>query len=151
MIKKFSTMTVEQKLMYETQYYIMKTEGVNGRVVLEPNEEFDENGLKFPIEYLDEIGVNVVLFPIEIMANYVDVVTKFAVDNNEKSIIDHLTDSNFNIDTIYKELNATSVGNLAYAALHLKDEKVQQICENRLNQIFDKHLDEFMNSIKENW
>ena len=40
-----------------------------------PNAEFDEYGLRYDIEYLNNIGVDIVFAPIEYMVNYVDVVT----------------------------------------------------------------------------
>lgn len=111
---------------------IKQTTGV---IVLEPGQ-FDAYGLRFPIDYLNAIGTLPIMFPLEIMAKYADVVTTKLVNDN---------DSNFTNSILYmgilppedtQNINATGIGNLAYVCLHHPLPRAREIAESILETIF---------------
>jgi hypothetical protein len=138
-IARFSEMTEEQKKRYDEFYKSVLLTGIGGTKVVEPTKDFDEYGLRFTTEYLSYIGKNVIFFPLELMAEYVDIITKTAIDKNDKEFIfNQLIDPDFNIEEQYENLNATAIGNLGYICLNCKDEKAKELTENILNEIFVK-------------
>jgi hypothetical protein len=114
-------------------------------VLINPTDEFNNYGLRFPIEYLKKIGCNIIFLPLEYMAQYVDTVTKKRVDLDEDfgSFIYKINES----DIENMNINATSIGNLAYACLYSKHEKIRQVCEESLNKIFKKYAISYKKSI----
>lgn len=79
-----------------------------------PFARFDKNGLRYPVRDLDRLGLRIIFFPIEVMAEFVDVVTKTRLDSGEA-----MPDITFaGLRANYHRMNATSIGNLAYVALH---------------------------------
>lgn len=131
---KFSTMNPQQRKDYENYYREVLLTGASGFKVLEPSPIFDKYGLRFPADYLQTIGVQVILFPLEIMANYADVTTVDAVNNNDMNFI--IQSGREIMATSAEELirrgNATSIGNIAYVVLYSKD------------IIFAKSMEEFL-------
>ncbi|SFC81067.1 hypothetical protein SAMN05421780_11054 [Flexibacter flexilis DSM 6793] len=116
---RLSEMSEDQKAKFY-RFYDKK----NG--FLEPFENFNEFGLKFPLYYLQELGPMVLFFPLEIAAQYVDVATKSLIDDGMNFGI--LIDGGIRLGTliddidltdleILQKLNATSCGNLAYIAM----------------------------------
>lgn len=82
MIQELRTSTPEQKEHFLLQYEKLTTVGINGFKMLEPYKEFDSYGLKFPIEYLREIGLHIIFLPVEYMAHYADIVC-FNMDDSD--------------------------------------------------------------------
>lgn len=105
--------------------------------LLKPNDEFNDYGLRFDVQYLNRIGLSLVLLPLEIMAEYVDIVTKSNVD---KGLYD-FDESSYDMFRINESqlqyTNATAIGNLAYICLNSKDTYIKTICEQSLNHIYD--------------
>jgi ribosome recycling factor len=66
------------------------------------------------------------LFPLEHMALYVDVLTKECIDSHDKDVYKiiqkHMKKAGLDLSAI----NAIGFGNLAYIALHAKNEKMQK-------------------------
>ena len=93
-----------------------------------PWDEFDGFGLRYPLNHIVNLGMAVILRPIEYMAEYVDVVTKTLIDMNDSFFIE---DQVMNLDIREVDIKdpgiAGSIGNLAYIALHCKDEKAKGI------------------------
>ncbi len=152
MVTSLSKMSTEDREKYMKYYEDVLLSGVIGFTVLKPNPDFDDNGLRFPVDYLNEIGINIIFMPIEIMSEYVDSVTKTHIDKNDDGFIYHqFIDSNFDgsNEDDFNTVNATALGNLAYAALNCKNEKARQIAEKNLNHIFVKAKGKMLNSINE--
>lgn len=84
-----------------------------------PRKSFDENGLRYDINYLNKMFPRILFLPIEQQALFVDAVTfyncKFDWDPGEEDFL--------NPDTSLENINCTSIGNMAYIALnHLRPE-----------------------------
>lgn len=100
-----------------------------------PKSEFDENGLRFDIDYLHTVGNNILLIPVKYMAEYVDVITKNYVDTNDEVLIDTIKqDKDFTKDEL-KNMNATSCGNMAYIYLHTKDNDVKEYMKRNIRNL----------------
>jgi hypothetical protein len=91
-------------------------------------KEFDGNGLRHTMEELKAIGKKAVFLPVEEMADYVDVMTKNAIDNNDEDFIYKIVSIDSD-KTALSLLNATSFGNLAYIKLHCHHEPARRIAE----------------------
>ena len=146
-------MTAEQKIRYTEYYQNVMLTGAAGFKFLEPAKEFDEFGLKHPSDYLKQISANIILLPLEFMAEYVDLITKTAIDENDKAIIIEANEQLKILnkmtldDLIERVLNATSIGNMAYVALNCKDEEVKKNTEEMLNRIFKIQSDYLMSQL----
>jgi hypothetical protein len=91
--------------------------------------------LRFPIEYLNNIGKNIIFLPIEKMADYADIITSSKIDEKDNDfILSQLID--FDIKDMYSHINTTSIGNMAYILLNCEVEEVKLFVEKKLNDIF---------------
>lgn len=89
---------------------------------------FDNWGLRFDLDHLNAMGLNLIHYPVEYMAEYVDVIMKNNIDSNNKEFIRvHFLDHEFNYVTEYNTWCATSIGNVAYCAINCKNEKAKEI------------------------
>ncbi len=138
MIAKLSTMTAEQKAEYLKRYEEVMLSGALGFKFLKPAEQFDDFGLRFPADYLNELDKSVVFLPLELMAEYVDAICKVYIDKDDKSFIFNqvLNEDPSIDDERFNNIDATAVGNLAYVCLNCKNEQAREICEKQLNYIF---------------
>ncbi len=131
-IKRLSNLTEEGKA--EVLALVEKKFG-------KPNEKFDVYGLRYSIDHLNKVSGSIITIPLECMAEYVDIVTKNAIDNNDGYFI--LTQVlNSDDDSInFSKLNATAIGNTAYVCLNCSDEtailKSEKILE-RYEEWFNK-------------
>jgi hypothetical protein len=123
----YEDMSDEKKKSYEEEFYSQQPK---------PNEEYDELGLRYDIDYLNNLGNNIVLCPVEFIANYVDVITKSLVDNNDSNFMENIVLDGVFEEADYPNLNATALGNMAYAYLHIQSEKVRQIIKETLIKVF---------------
>ncbi len=99
---------------------------------------FNGYGLRYPVDDLNKIDKRVIFFPLEEMAEFVDVVSKGQVDTQDKNYNSDILSSTIgSIKTGYGNINATSIGNLAYAYLHFKDEMVKKHILSLLEYIFE--------------
>lgn len=108
----FKDMSEEKQKAYSEAFYMQHPA---------PKNKFDEYGLRYDIDYLGKIGSDIVLCPVEFMANYVDMVTKSKIDSDVNSFVESMSVESMitDIDEEYfTHLNATSLGNMAYAYLH---------------------------------
>lgn len=97
---------------------------------LEParRETFDDMGLRFPLEWLREVGLSLVVLPLEWQARYADEVTYFTTSPvvlHEKELglgsqpVGFCQSQLQYADTLpIENMNATSIGNLAFMALY---------------------------------
>ncbi len=60
MVTRLSTMSEKQREDYLKYYNDVMLSGITGFKVLEPAKEYDDFGLRFPIDYLNSFGKNVV-------------------------------------------------------------------------------------------
>lgn len=124
-IKRLSNLTEEGKA--EVLALVEKKFG-------KPNEKFDMHGLRYQIDHLNKIGGSIITIPLECMAEYVDVITKNAIDENDGYFI--LTQIlNSDDDSInFSKLNATAIGNIAYVSLKCCDETARLKSEKLLER-----------------
>ncbi len=82
-----------------------------------PRVNFDEFGLRYDINHLNEVGGAISLLPLDYAANYVDVVTKTKMDKGYPlpPVPRHVPEN-------FKALNATAIGNIAYCIFKGKKE-----------------------------
>ena len=96
-----------------------------------PFDEFNENNLRYTIEHLDLMKGSVVLLPLEYAANYVDGIWKKQVDENSSEALSVAASFKhgqiLKSDQEYSQMNATAVGNIAYAVLNIKEPEVSEI------------------------
>ena len=145
-VKRLSEFDETTKIKYFENY----NKAIEIGNLIKPNDEYDDYGLKFPIEYLSAIGKSIIFFPIEIMAQFVDETSMFHVDNNDEDFTSfQITKRDRTIEDIYPYLNATSLGNMAYIALNCKNQQVVELIEADLDYVFVKYKGEFLNLLNE--
>lgn len=98
----------------------------------EPYPEYDRFGLRFSLDHLECIKYVLPLSPVQIAADYVDIVTKTAVDNNEMRYEDSFLKD---IEDAGVSINATAIGNLSYAYLHTTYEEDKPLLKAALIKI----------------
>jgi len=136
-IFEFKDMPEETRVEYEQGYY---------NQFPRPSKSFDECGLRYDIDFLNKIGNDNVLAPIEFMEQYVDVVTKGYIDDNEEDFINNFS-SDFPDEEGFNNINATAVGCLAYSYLNIKNEKVKQEIKDFIIKLFLWKANQYKNFI----
>ncbi len=114
-----------------------------------PNKDFDSNGLRFSVEYLGAIGGAIAFMPLEYIAEYVDIITKDAVDKNETDFI-NITNEEFSKEygpDDFVKWNATAIGNMAYVTLFSKVETLQKLGVILLQKYADWYFAAIMNEL----
>jgi hypothetical protein len=135
------------------EWYKANMKNISGFEVLEPFEKFDINGLKFPIEYLNKIGLFNVFFPLEKIQDYADTITSSLIDNN--SFIKKQINIDYNYimsckDSIgFFEINATSVGSIALVYNTTIDKDIKEKCLYILNFVYKKAINFILEHKKE--
>ena len=96
-----------------------------------PAKEYNDFGIRYPIEFLNSVGISIIFLPLEMMAEFVDAVTKTHVDENnpayENQVTNEIKGYAGNFENIIKHSNATSIGNLAYILLNSKNEELKSL------------------------
>jgi hypothetical protein len=135
-----NSLSDEKKEKYEKDFY--KTNP-------KPKPKFDQYGLRYDISYLNNLGNNVLLSPVEYISNYVDIITKNLVDTNDYIFIQDIKRS-VDIEK-YKlcNINATACGNMAYVYLNTKDEYVKDYMKRNLLNLHIWKLEEMSQYIKD--
>ena len=151
---RLSYLSPEIKEHYLNYYNNVLLSGASGFKFIEPTPDFNELGLRFPIEYLNEMGKNIIFLPLEIAAEYVDGITKNFIDeNNEEFIFHQVLNVDYEVSEMYENLNATGIGNMAYICLNCQNEKARTICDEFLKSVFGKEkgklLDHLHNIVPE--
>jgi hypothetical protein len=154
-IIKLSSLSKEKRLIAEKFFedtFFNEKMPVEFRFV-KPSPEFDEHGLRFDLPHLKDIGLRVLLLPLEYMANYADEVTITAVDSCNKDFVEQISDSTTEIqdmtdEEVLQKINATSVGNLAYISIHLKNQEVKDLSEAILNRLHKAFLNQLMKIVQ---
>jgi hypothetical protein len=78
-----------------------------------PFDNFDEYGLRWPTEWLNEVGLTVVLFPLEWQVQYVDRICDQALKDADNDLINESLSAT-EAERVDSDLwNATAIGNLA--------------------------------------
>lgn len=144
-------MSQTQKANYMKHYEDTMLSGSYGFTWLRPAAEFDGFGLRFPIEYLNQVNKSIVLLPLELMAEYVDVICKTFIDQDDQEFIfkQILNEDPTIDDKRFENINATAVGNLAYVCLNCKNESARKITEKQIEYIFSRQKGWVLDQINE--
>lgn len=104
----------------EHEAYQFKDSLLVKSIYRKPESNFDQNGLRYTLAYLNSVGGRIIRLPLELMADYVDAITKDAIDESDPVFV--LTQIlSIDVETLnMNRWNATSLGNMAYVALHCK-------------------------------
>ncbi len=147
---RLTTISEEQKEQYLTYFKDVLLTGAGGFKVLEPTENFDDNGLRFPVTYLSKVDKQIIFFPLEYIADYADIITKSAIDEDDAEFIfNNIINRDIDVDKDYDNLNATAIGNLAYVALNTKNKDAQKISEDILDKVYVIAKGKMLNELNE--
>lgn len=136
----FNSLSDEKKEKYEKDFYKNNPK---------PRDKFDQYGLRYDISYLNNFGNNILLLPVEYMANYVDIITKNLVDTNDYILIETIKRD---VDIEKSELpniNATACGNMAYIYLNTKDKYAKDYMKRNLLNLHIWKLEEMSQYMKD--
>lgn len=111
---------------------------------IKPKNDYDENGLRFDIDWLEIIGNNILLIPVKFMAEYVDIITKELVDTNDEGFIQSLKETEMLNYEDMQFCNATSCGNLAYIYMNTKDIDVKNMIKKNIKFMIQYKIDEIL-------
>lgn len=102
-----------------------------------PSIQFNEHGLRYSLDHLQSIGLQILSFPLFLMETYADIVTVNDPNLFVKELIDFVDDIKLD------QLNTTSIGNLAYISVH-GNEEVKATARKALLLISDKYFDSIL-------
>lgn len=90
-----------------------------------PSIDYGENDSRFSDEYLDFIGGLPIMYPLELMADFIESEAKNNIDNNDKKTLYALSSYIKSVDLYYVFMNIQPyhLGFCAYIILNTKDEK----------------------------
>jgi len=104
-----------------------------------PAKEYNEYGIRYPVEFLNSLGISIIFLPLEMMAEFVDAVTKQHVDENnpayETQVTNEIKGYAGKFEVLIQHANATSIGNLAYILLNSKSEELKSLVSEILEAI----------------
>jgi len=117
------------------------------QIVSQKKPIFDENGLSYDKEFLEEISYGILTLPTDMMSHFVNREIKMLVDNDQLTIED-LKEDVINAENIIKELDdktidATAIGNIAYVYENTKDERTKQIAKQWITAYAEQVLIKF--------
>ncbi len=147
---RLSKMTAEQQQKYLKYYNEVLLTGAASFKLEKPNKVPNNYGLYFDIEYLQNIDKSVVMLPLELMAEYRDVLTEQKILNDKFTQginVEELEE--FSLEKDYNNINATTIGNLAYTILNSSNKELVEYSTNILNQIFVKYKGEVLTFLNE--
>ena len=151
MIKRLSEASKEAQENFNEYLNNVMLSGVMGYKLLLPFDEFDENGLKFPLDYLKTAAPAIIFLPLELMADYADIVTVNAVITRDKAFMVTLLGNLENFPSDLQTITATTIGNLAYITLHLNQATyLTQETEKKLTEIFEFYKQITLDYLKDN-
>ncbi len=117
--------------------FLANLKKINPLFQVEPYESFDDYGLRFHIDHLNEMGGAIVFLPLEDMAKYADIVVTGFIDANDAEFIESQRDRFEMNDTAIEKLNCTAIGNCAYIAMYCKDQVSADTCMGILNKYYN--------------
>jgi hypothetical protein len=117
------------------------------QIVSQKKPIFDEDGLSYDKEFLEEISYGILTLPTDMMSHFVNREIKMLVDNDQLTIED-LKEDVINAESIIKELDdktidATAIGNIAYVYENTKDERTKQIAKQWITAYAEQVLIKF--------
>lgn len=120
-----------------------------------PLEYYNEYGLRFPIEALENPFLEVVtpFLPLDWMAEYGDVIGRNMVDSKEAKVIEDLAESILTLSIDKERINVTAWGNMAYFMLNNQDHPLMPKIRNKLRNDALKHFkatfEKYQNMLKD--
>lgn len=142
MILELSKLDESRKKIQEKYINSLYKQGLNGFKLMKPKKDFNTNGLRFDLDYLAVLGINLILLPVEVMVLYADKTTETVVkDNTNKGNTDIILSlSSFEISKHFVEVNCSTIGNLAYIYKHSNNQLCKEMARIILNDIHTMHL-----------
>lgn len=96
------------------------------------DKKFNNDGLRHSPEYLEHVGMKIILLPLELMANYADKTTIDTIDSgNNMELAMHFLKATQ--DMSYMHI-CTKIGNMAYTALYAKDARLRSLTSGMLSE-----------------
>lgn len=100
-----------------------------------PKLNYNKYGLRFDIKALNNVGLLVIYLPLEDMRHLVDQVAATLIRNNNERYLQEV----LKVSPRDPNINATTIGNLAYVATSLPAENVYtKAAFQLLNQIYER-------------
>jgi hypothetical protein len=117
------------------------------QIVSQKKPIFDEDGLSYDKEFLEEISYGILTLPTDMMSHFVNREIKMLVDNDQL-IIEDLKEDVINAENIIKELDdktidATAIGNIAYVYENTKNETTKKIAKQWITAYAEQVLIKF--------
>jgi hypothetical protein len=90
-----------------------------------PNADYGSNGFRFSDGTLEELGGHAIMFPVEWMAEYVNIEHKNGIDSNDEKMLSAINDLVKSSDLFYlfQQMKPHYIGLCAYAILHIKEDE----------------------------
>lgn len=103
-------------------------------------KDFDANGLRWPVSHLSMIYPEIALWPLPLMAEYVDRVVFEIITNAKPQELEILLSNIKQMPIEIESLNATSIGNLGFVATYSPDPKLSAAAYQHIMRIRAKML-----------
>ncbi|MFN3753328.1 hypothetical protein [Flavobacterium sp.] len=98
----------------------------NGHGFPSMKPDFDENGLRFDVHFLNKIGLTISILPIQALAQFVDYVTYSNYKNDQQNFEQEIADFTAFQETDFEHINATALGNMAFIYLNTENPLIKQ-------------------------
>lgn len=118
------------------------------QIVTKKKPNFDENGLSYDEDFINQISYGIIVLPTDIQCHFVDQQTAMLVDNNQLIMEDDLTEDVIGSENIAKQLDenkitATNIGNIAYVYEYTTDAKTKEIAKQWITKVAEQVLIKF--------
>lgn len=83
-------------------------------------DDFDKDGLRFSVEFLNQIGTTISIIPVQALSLFCDYVTFHNYADNKQEFENQILSMGMDIGLgkLIEQLNATSLGNMAFIYLN---------------------------------
>lgn len=90
-------------------------------------DDFDKDGLRFSVEFLNQIGTTISIIPVQALSLFCDYVTFHNYADNKQEFENQILSMGMDIGfgKLIEQLNATSLGNMAFIYLNTSNALVK--------------------------
>lgn len=114
----------------------------------EPFPDYNDFGLRFPIDHLNQMAGSIVMLPLDYAARYVDKIFKSQVDTNHVEISSAAASIKhgqiLKCNDTFMQMNCTAVGNMAYVILNSPDKDIREA----FSEFYSAFGDWFMQAVE---